>query len=114
MIFEMNVNPEPFVKIKSGLKTIELRLNDEKRSKIAVGDTIIFTNTTDTTQKLTSKVINIHKFSNFEELYKELPLLKCGYTDENISTAKASDMNAYYSNEQISKYGVIGIEIELI
>ena len=110
----MNLNPEPFGKIMCGLKTIELRLYDEKRSEIAVGDIIIFTNTKDSTQKLTSKVIKLHKFPNFEELYKKLPLLKCGYTDENVSTAKASDMNIYYSNEQISKYGVVGIEIELI
>ena len=38
----MKLNKEPFEKIKSGEKTIELRLYDEKRRKIKAGDTICF------------------------------------------------------------------------
>ena len=41
----MNLNPEPFEMIRSGEKTIELRLNDEKRKAIGVGDTKVFSNT---------------------------------------------------------------------
>ena len=38
----------PFEQIKSGVKTIELRLYDEKRQALSVvGDTIIFTNLTE-------------------------------------------------------------------
>lgn len=33
MTYEMNLNRQPFDMIKSGQKTIELRLNDEKRKK---------------------------------------------------------------------------------
>ena len=40
---EMKLDKEPFEKIKSGEKTIELRLYDEKRRKIRVGDIIVFT-----------------------------------------------------------------------
>ena len=41
----MKLNASPFEMIKSGVKSIELRLYDEKRQKIKIGDTIIFTNT---------------------------------------------------------------------
>ena len=41
----MNLAPSPFEMIKSGAKTIELRLYDEKRRAVKVGDTIEFTNT---------------------------------------------------------------------
>ena len=34
MIHEMRLHNEPFTKIKLGKKTIELRLNDEKRKLI--------------------------------------------------------------------------------
>lgn len=44
MIHEMKLNNEPFTLIKAGTKVIELRLNDEKRRKLAVGDKIEFTN----------------------------------------------------------------------
>jgi ASC-1-like (ASCH) protein len=44
MKHEMKLNVEPFNKIKSGKKTIELRLNDEKRQLVKIKDLIEFTN----------------------------------------------------------------------
>ena len=41
MIHEMRLNNEPFNKIKEGTKTVELRLLDEKRKTLRVGDKII-------------------------------------------------------------------------
>lgn len=107
----MNLNQSPFDKIKSGVKTIELRLNDEKRRKIQIGDEIEFVNNSET---LLCNVVNLHRFNSFAELYNELPLLKCGYTPEDIDTASPDDMNEYYTAKQQKKYGVVGIEIKLI
>lgn len=109
----MNLYPEPFEMIRCGQKTIELRLNDEKRQQIKIGDTIEFTHT-ETREKIAAKVVYLHKYSSFAELYRELPLLKCGYTNEDISTAKPEDMDLYYTPEQQTKYGVLGIEIRVI
>lgn len=112
MIHNMKLNPAPFVMIKSGQKTIELRLFDEKRQQIKSGDMIVFTSTT-TGENLNTTVVNLHLFNSFEELYKSLPLLECGYTTENIGDAKPSDMEQYYSAEEQKKYGVVGIELIL-
>lgn len=106
----MKLHAEPFEMIKSGRKTIELRLWDEKRQKIKIGDTVVFTNTI-SGEKLKATVLNLYCFDSYEELYKELPLLKCGYTEDDIDTAQASDMEAYYSADEQAKYGVVGIEI---
>ena len=38
----MNLVPSAFKNIADGNKTIELRLNDEKRKRINVGDTVVF------------------------------------------------------------------------
>ncbi|MBR4017732.1 MAG: 23S rRNA (uracil(1939)-C(5))-methyltransferase RlmD [Oscillospiraceae bacterium] len=108
----MKLHPSPFEMIKNGQKTIEMRLYDEKRQKIKVGDTILFTNNA-TGEILKVKVVNIHRFSSFAELYANLPLLRCGYTPENVDKASSADMEAYYSPEQQEKYGVVGIEISL-
>ena len=43
-----------------------------------------------------------------------LPLLKCGYTEADIATAKPEDMNLYYTPEKQEKYGLLGIEIKAI
>lgn len=114
MIHEMKLCPEPFGKIKSGAKTFELRLHDEKRQKVRVGDTIIFTNTEDAVQQIEVTVKALHPFRSFEELYEVLPLEKCGYTPETVADAHPSDMEEYYSPEEQAEYGVLAIEIERV
>ena len=106
----MKLHAAPFEMIKSGEKTIELRLFDEKRQQIKPGDTITFTNSANG-EILNKTVKKLHRFDSFEALYQALPLLKCGYTSEDIGAAHPSDMEQYYSAEEQSKYGVIGIEL---
>ena len=114
MTHYMNLHQQPFSMIASGKKTIELRLLDEKRRLISVGDTLVFKNTKDESDILTCAVKALHIFPNFEELYQALPLDKCGYLPEELETASYKDMELYYSAEKQKSYGVVGIEIELI
>lgn len=110
MIHYMNLVPSAFKKIAGGSKTIELRLNDEKRQRINVEDTVVF-NCSATKDIIAAQVSGLHKFSDFEELYKALPLEKCGYTVAELDTAHYTDMEQYYTKEQIEKYGALGIEL---
>ena len=71
-------------------------------------------NQTETGQKLITEVITLHRFDTFTELYQELPLLKCGYTEADIATAKPEDMDLYYTPEKQEKYGVLGIELKVL
>lgn len=114
MIHHMNLNPQPFSMIAEGRKTIELRLWDEKRQQISVGDTLIFTNTADPSAELQCTVKALHLFPDFGELYRTLPLDQCGYLPEEIDTADPADMEIYYTQEQQKKYGVVGIELEIL
>lgn len=108
MKYNMNLNNRPFKSIKEGTKTIELRLNDEKRSLLKVGDEIEFTNR-DTNEKLSVDIIRLHKYPSFKELYKHFNKIEMGYAEDEPSESK--DMEAYYSKEEQDKYGVLGIEI---
>lgn len=110
----MSLHDEPFEMIKNGLKTIELRLNDEKRQNIKIGDLIIFKKTDHEDEMLYTQVMKVHHFSNFKTLYQTLPLDKCGYSKDEIKNAHEKDMLFYYSQEQQDQYGVIGIEIKMI
>lgn len=114
MKHEMLLAAAPFERIASGQKTIELRLWDEKRQKIKVGHTLVFhlLDTPETT--LTAKVLALHRFDSFAQLYEQLDLLACGYTLDNIASAKPEDMARYCSAEQEARYGVVGIEIEVL
>ncbi|MBR2320363.1 MAG: DUF3850 domain-containing protein [Clostridia bacterium] len=113
MTHTLNLNPQPFAMIADGRKTIELRLYDEKRRKIQVGDTLVFVHTEDESKTLIATVTALHRFPDFAALYAALPLEQCGYLPEEIATASPADMNVYYSAEQQARYGVVGIEIAL-
>ncbi len=111
MIHELHLNNGPFLAIKSGNKTIEMRLFDEKRSTYKVNDILIFENRS-TSEILKTKIINLHRFDSFEELYSKFDKTALGYLPSEIADPK--DMEAYYPIEEQSKHGVIGIEIEVI
>lgn len=110
----MNLNPSPFAMVKDGRKTIELRLYDEKRRKLCIGDTILFVNTADSAERIRVRVSAMYLYDSFESLYKELPLLECGYTESDVCKADPLDMEQYYSAEEQERYGVVGIKICLI
>lgn len=112
MTHSMKLKDQPFDMIAQGKKTIELRLYDEKRQRLQVGDQIIFTKANG--QQLTARVIKLHRFASFTELYRALPLEKCGYSPQELPTADPKDMEAYYSLQEQSQYGVVGIEIALV
>jgi len=109
----MRLNPAPFEQIRQGDKTIELRLYDKKRQTVKPNDIIEFTNLRNG-DTVCARVVAMHIFESFEELYSALPLLKCGYTPQNINTASPDDMDQYYSKEEQVRWSVVGIEIELI
>lgn len=110
MKHEMRLNDEPFNLIKNGTKTIELRLNDEKRQLLKIKDLIEFTNRK-TEEKLLTEIINLHHYNSFEELYKYFDKEAIGYNENEIVDPK--DMEEYYPKEEQEKYGVVGIEIKM-
>ena len=111
MKHEMKLHNGPFEKIKSGTKTIELRLNDEKRQVLKIKDMIEFTNRT-TNEKLLVEIEDLYKYPSFEELYKHFDKISMGYNENEPANPK--DMEEYYSKEEQDKYGVLGIQIRKI
>ena len=108
MTHYMNLWDDSFQAIKEGWKTIEMRLNDGKRSVVKNNDTIEFTNTK-TQDKMSCRVVNIYKYQDFVELYKNHDKRSIGYTDDE--PANPDDMLMYYTREQIERNGVVGIEL---
>lgn len=109
-VHKMKLDKKPFEMIKSGRKTVELRLYDEKRRKIALGDKIIF-QSLDSGETLAVTVLKLHIYDSFAELYKHFDKVSMGY--EENETANPKDMNKYYKPENQEKFGVVGIEISL-
>ena len=109
VVHTMKLQAEPFAKIRAGQKTVEMRLYDEKRQQIRVGDLITFHWDE---ESVTVRVCVLHRFPSFAAMYKALPKAILGYGEDEA--AHPMDMEQYYSREQQSRYGVLGIEIERI
>ena len=110
--YNMKLLPQYFDYIKFGTKRIELRLNDEKRNGLEVGDLIIFEKI-DEEEYLNTKVKKIYKYDNFNELVDnfEIDVL----ADKSINKEELlKTLNNIYTKEQQDTYGVLGIEIELV
>ncbi len=111
MLHEMKLKPNSFASIKSGVKDIEMRLNDEKRQAVKVGDNVRFTNT-GTGGTLTAMVIARHEYPNFAGLYAAFDKTRLGYAPNEA--ASPADMAQYYPEEEILKNGVVGLELQLV
>ena len=111
MIHKMKLRDKPFKSIKAGTKTIELRLYDEKRKLLNAGDVIEFTNI-DTKEVIKVEILQLHRFNNFDDLYKHFNKISMGYEVNEV--ANPSDMEEYYSKEEQQEYGVVGIEIKVL
>lgn len=107
----MRLHNEPFELIKNKTKTIEMRLLDEKRSLIKEKDIIEFENRI-TKERLETRVIALHKYPSFNELYQHHDKISLGYKENEATSPE--DMEQYYPKEEQERYGVVGIEIELI
>lgn len=107
----MRLTSIPFYNIKNGNKTIEIRLFDEKRKNLRIGDNLIF-NLKDSNENIKTKIINLKQFENFEKVYLYYPVNKYEKNHKNIKSAVDS-MYKYYSKEDEEKFGVIVIEFKI-
>ena len=107
MVHKMRLVDFAFKAIKNKEKDIEIRLNDEKRQLIKVGDIIEFEHI-DTKEVIKTKVVNLYKFKTFKELFDKFPSNRLGVSEDYTI------MDSFYTKEEQDKYGALGIEIELI
>jgi len=106
----MKLLDEPFELIKSGKKEIEVRLYDEKRRLIKVGDKIVFSKKSSPSEIVRVRVVGLNTFKSFEELYRAYPSKLFGYEDKTPQEL-ACEINKIYSQEDCEKYGALAIKI---
>lgn len=109
MFHEMKLQSSPFQKIKDGTKTIELRLFDEKRQQLKLGDEIEFSLIDSPDEKLLTEVVGLLRYKSFQDLYKD-------YLPEVIGSETKDDwrlMRKYYSEEDEKRFGVLGIRVNI-
>lgn len=109
----LKLQPKYFDYINQGTKRIELRLFDEKRQKINIGDTIIFQKEPELTTEMQVKVIGLLRYNSFEELFNDYDISIMA--DKSITKKELLDaLEEFYTPEKQAQYGVLGIRIEKI
>lgn len=110
-IHEMNLQPKYFDFIKGGTKRIKLRLYDEKRQSIQLGDIIEFAKSDD--EKFKAEVIGLLRYDSFANLFEDFDisiLADASMTKQELLEV----LGEFYSEEKQAEFGVIGIRIKLI
>ena len=113
MEMKFHLHSDVFDIVKDGTKNVEVRLNDEKRRKLNIGDTLIFLRRPNDDEEISAKVVGLNYFNNFSELvdnYNMERLYLSNYTKEMF----LNELLRFYPLEEQSKYGVVAIEFEKI
>ncbi len=111
MKHEMSLQLKYFDYIKNGTKRIELRLFDEKRQRVRLGDIIEFTNPDGET--LAVKVVGLLRYGSFEDLFKDYDISILA--DESMTKQELLDvLNGFYPLEKQNEMGVVGIRVEVV
>ena len=113
MQHEMKLQPEYFNFILNGTKRIEIRLNDEKRQLIKLGDTIKFMKEPELEESFDAKVVGLLRYNSFEDMFKDFDISVL-YDKSMTKEELINVLEQFYTKEKQEQYGVLGIRIELI
>ena len=94
-----------------GTKRIELRLYDEKRKNIKIGDIITITNA-QKNEEFEVKVVGLLQYSSFKEMFNDFDieiLADKSMTKEELM----NELEKFYPIEKQKQYNVLGIRVEL-
>lgn len=110
----MKLNPEPFEKIKSHKKIWEVRLNDDKRKGIHIGDRILFKKQPELLEGVLAKVVDIKHFNSFEEMSEVLSLTSVGFEPGATKQDCVDCYHKYYTPAEEQKFGVVAFKLEVV
>ena len=111
MEMKIHLDSDIFEIVEKGTKDIEVRLNDEKRKKLQVGDTLIFLKRPLDDESITKRVKTLEYYSSFEELVEHYEMKRI-YLDGCSKATYLKTMERFYTKEEQDKYGVVAITFE--
>ena len=113
MEHEMKLQPEYYNFILNGTKRIEIRLFDEKRQQINIGDIIKFLKEPELSESFNAKVVGLLRYNTFEEMFRDFDISVL--SDKSMTKEELIGvLEKFYTKEKQEQYGVLGIRIELI
>ena len=94
--------------VRKGIKDVEVRVNDEKRRQLKVGDTLVFLKRPLDDEEIRAKVTFLDYYDNFNELVKHYEMKRL-YLESYTKEMWIHEMERFYTEEEQTKYGVVAI-----
>jgi ASC-1-like (ASCH) protein len=111
--YHKNVSEPWFSLIKTGLKTVEGRLNKGEFAMMKPGDKIVFSNDQlPFPRKFTVKIIGIKKYANFKEYLQKETLPSCLPGIKKLEEGLAI-YHMYYTPEDAERFGIVAIKMRI-
>ena len=111
MEMKFHLHADVFEIVKNGKKDIEVRINDEKRRKLNIGDTLIFLKRPNDDEEIRAKVVSLEYYDYFHNLVDHYDMERIylkGYTKEQY----LEEMKRFYTMEEQRDNGVVAIIFE--
>ena len=109
----VHLHPEVFDIVLNKDKDVEIRVNDEKRRKLNIGDTLVFLKRPDDIESISATITNLVYFNSFLDVTNYYDMKRI-YLEGTTKDEYINLMKKFYSDEEVSKYGVVAIEFKLI
>ena len=109
----IHLDEDIFEVVKYGTKTVEVRVNDEKRRKLKIGDKITFLKRPDDIEKMDAIIEDLVYYKDFFELVKDYTMDEL-YLKDYSKEDFINLLKRFYSDEEINKYGVVAIKFKII
>lgn len=111
MVHKMGLYGQYFKAIKEGKKIVEVRLNDEKRRNIKIGDTIEFVRVPDQNEIVKVQVTDLRKYDTFKEMFEDIPFQNFDCEGWSMK-AMLEGTYEIYTPEQEKRWGTLAITIK--
>jgi len=100
MEHQMKLNESPFDRIRSGIKRIEIRLFDEKRQTLNIGDIITFSKLPNLNESFPVKIISLLRYKTFQDFVDNFPMKYFWYSDNHNKQIFIESIYQIYSKEE--------------
>ena len=108
MEMKFHLHSDVFDIVKNGKQDIEVRINDEKRKKLSIGDTLIFLRRPNEDEEIHAKVVGLEYYDCFDELVNHYDMKRI-YLDGYSKEEYLNEMKRFYTREEQNENGVVAI-----
>lgn len=111
MEMKVHLHADVFDIVKNGVKDVEVRINDEKRRQLKVGDTLVFLKRPLEDESIKAKVVGLDYYDYFSDLVDHYDMKRI-YLDGYTKEMYLNEMARFYTLEEQEKDGVVAIIFE--